>query len=752
MKKNKKYIIYIINIIIIISIFLLVLYSNKIYPLGNKLLGKSDAIEMFKPMLYNFITKMKTGTLLNYTFNNGLGAATIFDFIYDLASPFNIIALLFKDPDWMYLSTILIKLVFGTICMTYYTSKKNNNNYIIIISTLAYIYSSWFIAYYYYLPWLDVFMVFPLFQYGLEQLLDEHKYHIYIFTLSYMIATNLYLCFTVCIYTIIYFIIYEIIYKKDTKKNKLITFDYLALSSLISGLLAFFYLYCWYDSMMKIKLGFNQSISESYTVSIIDFLKSFYYGNISFVTKMKDKTFPNIACISIILINYIYYFINNKNKRNKTFILIITILCILIIFIPQLDFIMNAFHNIRGLTYRYSYIMSFLMIILFINNTKNLKELNKKHIIISIFILLLGLLLLNKNIPKEFLILNTTFILCYLILIILYNNNKYHKLLIVFIVILQTYTITNIYFYQELNREIPKNIVYKKENNKYRINNIFEKERKYASTYNTYYNNKTTFIYSSMAYSKIIYLLRDLGNITFDNTFADMYDENKIPSLLFNVKSKENDYYLEKVYAVNKNIKETIILDYDVKYSQESIIKNMTNIDNIFDKKTIKGHLENKKYVFDIKEDYYYIKDGDIVYAETSSKIQSDKKEDTLNIYLVNDNKLKEIYDYLSKNQIKYSYYNDNHIKGTINVDKNQLIFTSIPYDKDWEVLVDGKKVEPIELLDSLLGIETTEGKHTIELTYKTHYLIPALISIATLIGLIIDIIKKKNKLKTTRK
>ena len=44
---------------------------------------------------------------------------------------------------------------------------------------------------------------------------------------------------------------------------------------------------------------------------------------------------------------------------------------------------------------------------------------------------------------------------------------------------------------------------------------------------------------------------------------------------------------------------------------------------------------------------------------------------------------------------------------GTINVDKDQLLFTSIPYDKDWIVKIDGKKVKPIELLDCLLGIET---------------------------------------------
>ena len=51
-----------------------------------------------------------------------------------------------------------------------------------------------------------------------------------------------------------------------------------------------------------------------------------------------------------------------------------------------------------------------------------------------------------------------------------------------------------------------------------------------------------------------------------------------------------------------------------------------------------------------------------------------------------------------------------------------------------------------LELLDSLMGIEVKPGKHKIELEYKTHYFIPALISTVSLIVLIIDYIRKRIK------
>ena len=44
-------------------------------------------------------------------------------------------------------------------------------------------------------------------------------------------------------------------------------------------------------------------------------------------------------------------------------------------------------------------------------------------------------------------------------------------------------------------------------------------------------------------------------------------------------------------------------------------------------------------------------------------------------------------------------------MEGTITVDKDQVIFTSIPYDKDWEITIDGKKVQQTKILGEFMGI-----------------------------------------------
>ena len=149
--------------------------------------------------------KLKKGTLLNYTFKNFLGYPFFFEFMYYLSSPINLFCLFFKTVDSMFLFNILVKLCFGAICSTFYFKKKlKNNTYMILLFSLSYIFSGWFLAYYYSILWLDVFMFFPLYQYFLEKLFDDKKILGYVFGLALIILFNFFFAMHICFYTLIY--------------------------------------------------------------------------------------------------------------------------------------------------------------------------------------------------------------------------------------------------------------------------------------------------------------------------------------------------------------------------------------------------------------------------------------------------------------------------------------------------------------------------------------------------------------------
>ena len=747
MKNIKKFLPYLINASICIAIFLISLYICDIFPFGDITIGKSDALVQFKPMLYNFIMELKTKTIELYSFNNGLGNPFTFNFLYYLSSPLNLIALFFKDANSMYLSAILIKLIIASFIMTFYAKKKTNNNFFTTIITITYIFSSWFIAYYYYLPWLDIFMIFPLFNYGLEKILNQEKPYIYIFSLSYAILTNFYLSFAIIFYTILYFIIYEI-YTKKKRKEIINTLCILILSSLVSLLIILPFVYSLYSSYLKMGISFSQEINQGFNTSIINIIKSLFYGNISFTVNTSGSIYPNIALNTFALLNIIYYFFNkNINKKEKLLVIIIIIICLLPIFINQFDFVLNFFHNVNGLTFRYSYLYIFLEILLLIRNlnTINLKQKYLFHLISIPLILIL--LILKDKINFEIFILNIVILLSINILIFFYKNNKISKLLLTLLIIIESIVAVS----SNISSDIKKEAEYFPNNFnttpiKYRLNRTNYNIPEY-SNYNLYTNENVTYLLSSMHYNSTINLLSNLGCQATTNYITYCGDEHKLFSMFFNIKNDK--YYLEKIFAVNNDI---LIIDldpYNIKNSLEYLSYATTGIKDIFDKHILESTEKDNKYYFNTDYKFYLIENGNTIIPQTYQEFYIEKNEtvpDTATIYTYNQEKLNEIYNKLKDNQIKYTTYSDSHIEGTINIKENQIIFTSIPYDTSWEIKIDGKKIEPTKILDSLIGIECSKGTHTISMKYKKDNPIFLIISIFTIILILIKIIKEHKK------
>lgn len=63
--------------------------------------------------------------------------------------------------------------------------------------------------------------------------------------------------------------------------------------------------------------------------------------------------------------------------------------------------------------------------------------------------------------------------------------------------------------------------------------------------------------------------------------------------------------------------------------------------------------------------------------------------------------------------------FTENHIKGTIDLDKQKLLFFSIPYDTGWAATVDGEDAKPVQVNIGLIGLLLNKGKHTVALNYE---------------------------------
>jgi uncharacterized membrane protein YfhO len=121
-------------------------------------------------------------------------------------------------------------------------------------------------------------------------------------------------------------------------------------------------------------------------------------------------------------------------------------------------------------------------------------------------------------------------------------------------------------------------------------------------------------------------------------------------------------------------------------------------------------------------------------------------------VFTIDQEKFVDGYNMLKKGQLEYTSFSDTVIEGTFTAEENEILFTSIPYDKGWNVYIDGEKVSEeniIRISEALLGVKVASGEHTI----KFEYSIPGL-SIAYIISglfiillLVAFILKKKNLL-----
>ena len=87
-------------------------------------------------------------------------------------------------------------------------------------------------------------------------------------------------------------------------------------------------------------------------------------------------------------------------------------------------------------------------------------------------------------------------------------------------------------------------------------------------------------------------------------------------------------------------------------------------------------------------------------------------------VYQLSTSAWQAAYDRLMEAPLEISSFSNTKIEGTVDAQKDGVLFTSIAADKGWTVLVDGEKVETQSFAGALMAIPLTKGNHRITLSY----------------------------------
>jgi len=108
---------------------------------------------------------------------------------------------------------------------------------------------------------------------------------------------------------------------------------------------------------------------------------------------------------------------------------------------------------------------------------------------------------------------------------------------------------------------------------------------------------------------------------------------------------------------------------------------------------------------------------GDVVEIVLQCK-ENEKGYITISAGILNEETFREAYEILAASVLEVTHFSNTCVEGTINCNRDGLLYTSIPQDGNWSAWVDGKPAEIVLFGDVMIGLEMTEGEHTVRFEY----------------------------------
>ncbi len=76
-------------------------------------------------------------------------------------------------------------------------------------------------------------------------------------------------------------------------------------------------------------------------------------------------------------------------------------------------------------------------------------------------------------------------------------------------------------------------------------------------------------------------------------------------------------------------------------------------------------------------------------------------------------------YSVLSAATLELTAFENTYVEGTILCNRDGVLYTSIPQDGNWNALVDGLPVQPVTIGGAMIGLNLSEGQHTVAFRYE---------------------------------
>ena len=823
-------------------LFIYLIY--KLYPFGDLTVLRMDLYHQYGPLfteLYDRVTNLDS---FLYSWETGGGSSFLGNYFNYLSSPLNIIIFLFDRRQMPFFVTTLValKAALSAATMTYYLKKSRNaNSYFSAGFGILYAFCGYFLAYYWNIMWIDAMYLLPLLVLGIEAIIHKTDCRLYIAVLCIQFFSSYYIAYMCCIFAVLYFLVYYfsnyaiqakcsrgLWQQKGFSLKKVwdlrfiksgVTFA--AASVFSAALLAVVLIpvYMILDSCSATSDTFPTDASTYF--NLFDLLANHLAGLTTTIRSSGGDVLPNIYS-GILPVILVPLYIMNKDIRLREKVMHLLLVVFLLVSFDSnyLNFIWHAFHFPNDLPYRFSFMYSFVLIVIAFRVFQHFKAVKIRDIA-AVGLALIVFITLVEKFPTNYSTSSTIFISLALVIVwcaaLMLIKKQQLKTFAAGVIVLSlcicevlVADCNSFVFTQNYSNYTENYDTYEESINaiKEQDDSFYRMELSHLVTRMdpSLYNYPGVSVFSSMAYEETAGLQYNLG--MFGNRINSYTYNTQTPvyNMMFGLKYimytgtgarpsenlytpvyttsdgvmtvYENKYYLPVAYGVDTAVKDWKNYEGDPFAIQSDYFEKATGFADVFVPVIYNGTEGSGTSIDEVTQNgtFYYSNDagaeenvvtltlmatsssntylyftspviesitimhGGEVYTQSTDNpyifdigqcefgdeitVQINTKSDdatdsyfSIYAYSLDQDVLDMGYEVLNRSAMNVTDYGDTHIDGEITMAREGYLYTSVPYDAGWRVLIDGEEAQTFSL-NGLLCTPISAGQHTVEMHY----------------------------------
>lgn len=415
--------------------------AAEFFPFGKNQVAVIDMYHQYFPFINELHEKIQSGGSLLYTWNGGLGTNFITLLSYYMASPLYFLTIFVPDAYLMEAVTVIILLKIGfagAFMAIYLRGIHGRCDCATVAFSTLYALCAYVMGYYWCLMWLDVVALLPLCVLGLNRLIDRGDFKLYTITIAAMMLTNYYIGGMVCIFIFFY---YPVLYFSRTEKRGAktclritgkavlcsVTGIFISGITLIPTFLNLQNTY-YIDSTMPEESSFYNTVLDVLTNSLPDIAPTVREG------------MPNIYCGLLCVLLLACFFLCKSVPLRKR-LLHGGMLAFLVLSLNwnKLDFMWHGFHFPNQLPYRYSFVISFLLVVLAYEAFLRIRQISQRQLA-AIGVgcgayVILAQQLYEADLRADFVYVGILLLILYMAFLAVYRMDRFNKTLMCFLLL-----------------------------------------------------------------------------------------------------------------------------------------------------------------------------------------------------------------------------------------------------------------------------------------------------------------------------